>query len=208
MLKLVVFDCDGVMFDSRETNRAYYNHLLETFECQAMTEEDVDFVHVHNVFDSVEYIFRTHPHINMDEVEKYRSQLDYAPFLNRMIMAPDLLEFLKAISPRYHRAISTNRTNTMDMVLDIFSLRPWFEFVVTAQTAPRPKPAPDGLYMILDHFGLQVNEAVYIGDSNVDREHCASVGMEFIAFRNQELEAHHHVDTFMKILTLPPFTKP
>jgi len=208
MLKLVVFDCDGVMFDSRETNRAYYNHLLDTFECQAMAEEDVDFVHAHNVFDSVEYIFRNHPHINMEEVEKYRGQLDYAPFLDRMVMAPDLLEFLKAISPRYHRAISTNRTNTMDMVLDIFSLRPWFEFVVTAQTAPRPKPAPDGLYMILEHFDLQVDEAVYIGDSSVDRDHCASVGMEFIAFNNQKLQAHHHVDAFMKILTLPPFTKP
>ena len=120
-------------------------------------------------------------------------------------MAPDLLDFLEAISPDYHRAISTNRTNTMDMVLDIFKLRPWFEIVVTALTAPRPKPAPDGLYMILDHFGLQVEEAIYIGDSSVDRDHCAAVGMELIAFNNPELEAPYHVDCFMDVLKLPPF---
>ena len=28
MLKLIIFDCDGVLFESREANRHYYNHLL------------------------------------------------------------------------------------------------------------------------------------------------------------------------------------
>jgi len=206
MLKLVIFDCDGVMFDSRETNRAYYNQLLTKFSCPPMDEDEVGYVHIHNVFDSVSHIFRNHNHVDMDAVHSYREVLDYTPFLNHMLMAPDLLEFLQVISPDYHRAISTNRTNTMDMVLDIFKLRPWFEIVVTALTAPRPKPAPDGLHMILDHFGLQVKEAIYIGDSSVDRDHCAAVGMELIAFNNPDLEAHHHVDCFMDILKLSPFT--
>jgi beta-phosphoglucomutase-like phosphatase (HAD superfamily) len=207
MLKLVIFDCDGVMFDSRETNRAYYNQLLKNFDCKAMDEEEIEFVHAHNVFDSMEYIFRNHSHISTDEVDSYRCNLDYTPFLDRMIIAPDLIEFLEIITPKYHRAISTNRTNTMDMVLDIFKLRSRFEFVVTALTAPRPKPAPDGLHMILNHFGLQVNEAIYIGDSNVDRDHCVSVGMELIAFNNPELKANYHVNCFMDILTLLPFRK-
>ncbi|MEA2114218.1 MAG: HAD hydrolase-like protein [Thermodesulfobacteriota bacterium] len=205
MLKLVVFDCDGVMFDSRETNRAYYNQLLAGFNCSPMDEEEVGYVHAHNVFDALAHIFRNHDHINMDTVNRYREELDYTPFLHQMLMAPDLLQFLEAISPNYHRAISTNRTNTMDMVLDIFNLRPWFEMVVTALTAPRPKPAPDGLYMILDHFGLQVDEAIYIGDSSVDRDHCAAVGMELISFNNPGLEAPYHVDCFMDVLKLPPF---
>ena len=207
MLKLVIFDCDGVMFDSKETNRAYYNQLLAQFNCPPMDEEEASYVHTHNVFDSVAHIFRNQAHVDMDAVERYREGLDYTPFLNHMRMAPDLLQFLQVISADYHRAISTNRTNTMDMVLDIFKLRPWFELVVTALTAPRPKPAPDGLHMILNHFDLQVEEAIYIGDSNVDREHCASLGMELIAFNNPKLEARYHVDCFMDILTLPPFSK-
>jgi beta-phosphoglucomutase-like phosphatase (HAD superfamily) len=205
MLKLVIFDCDGVMFDSRETNRAYYNQLLSRFNCPPMDEDEAVYVHIHNVFDSMAHIFRNHDRIDMNAVHRYRETIDYTPFLNHMIMAPDLLEFLQVISPRYHRAISTNRTNTMDMVLDIFKLRPWFEMVVTAQTVSRPKPAPDGLYMIMDHFDIQVNEAIYIGDSSVDRDHCAAVGMELIAFNNPSLEASHHVDCFMDILKLEPF---
>jgi len=125
-----------------------------------------------------------------------------------MNMEPDLIEFLELIKPRYRIAISTNRTNTMDAILDMFNLRPWFEMVVTALTAPRPKPAPDGLHMILKHFKLTPQDAIYIGDSDVDREHCSSVGIPLIGFKNPALAADYHVDNFMAIADLPPFVEP
>lgn len=205
MLKLVIFDCDGVMFNSREANRAYYNRLLDAFNCPPMNEVEVDFVHIHNVNDSVTHIFRNHPQVDADAIDLYRTKLNYSPFLQYMNMEPDLIDFLKLIKPRYHTAISTNRTTTMDMVLDMFKLRSWFEIVVTALTATRPKPAPDGLYMILEHFKLQPEEAIYIGDSDIDREHCASVGIPLIAFKNPNLSADYHVQNFMDIAGLPPF---
>ncbi len=207
MLKLVIFDCDGVLFDSREANRAYYDHLLAKFGCPPMDGEELDFVHSHNVSDSIAFIFRNHDQVRQEAVDRYRLELDYTPFLKYMVMEPDLPDFLRIIKPRYHTAISTNRTNTMPMLLDIFGLEPWFEQVVTALDPPRPKPAPDGLHMILDNFGLTVDEAIYIGDSTVDLEHTGNVGMELIAFRNPDLAADYHVTSFMEILELPPFQK-
>lgn len=104
MLKLVVFDCDGVMFSSREANRAYYNDLLRAFSCPPMNEVELDFVHVQNVFTSVAYIFRNHPQVDMTEVNRYRRHLDYTPYLRHMEMEPDLPDFLRLIRPRYHTA--------------------------------------------------------------------------------------------------------
>lgn len=205
MLKLVVFDCDGVMFSSRECNRVYYNHLLDAFDCPPMDEAELEYVHIHNVTNAVLHIFRHHPQVSMDAVNAYRVGLDYTPYLQYMEMEPDLMEFLHTIKPRYHTAISTNRMDTMDTILETFALRPWFDMVVTAVTAPRPKPAPDGLLMILDRFQVRPHEAIYIGDSVIDQEHCHGAGVDLIAFRNPELDARYWVHAFKDILLLPPF---
>jgi phosphoglycolate phosphatase-like HAD superfamily hydrolase len=207
MLKLVVFDCDGVMFDSREANQVYYNHLLERFGCPLMDAEELDYVHSHNVMDSIRHIFRKHEQISMEAVNSHARAHDYTPYLRYMIMAPDLPDFLRRITPHCHRAVSTNRTSTMELILDLFGLREHFEIVMTAANAPKPKPAPDALHVILKHFGLRTDEAVFIGDSTVDRDHCAAAGIDLIAFKNPSLEARWHVNSFLEILELPPFAE-
>ena len=147
-LKLVVLDCDGVMFDSREANRAYYGHLRERFGRPPLTEEEVGFVHAHPAPESVPFIFREWPQ-DIERVNAYRAALDYTPFLRQMAIEPDLLEFLAAVRPPLLTAISTNRTSTMAAVLDTFGLRPHFDLVVTALDVERPKPHPEALLKIL-----------------------------------------------------------
>ena len=39
-IKVAIFDCDGVMFDTEKTNMAYYNRILEHFEQPPMTTDN------------------------------------------------------------------------------------------------------------------------------------------------------------------------
>ena len=55
--RLVIFDCDGVLFESREANRAFYNHLLTGFGKAPLTEEALRYVHMHTVFEAVDFLF-------------------------------------------------------------------------------------------------------------------------------------------------------
>lgn len=203
-LKLVIFDCDGVMFDSLAANLHYYNQILAQFGHPPMDREELDYVHVHHVLDSIRHIFRHHP-ADYQAALAYREGLDYTPFLRYMTMEPDLLEFLEFLRPRYKTAISTNRADTMAKVLDLFHLRDYFEKVVTVLDVRQPKPHPEALFQILDHFACRVEEAIYIGDSMVDREHTAAVGMRLIAFKNPTLPAEFRVESFMAITQLPIF---
>ncbi|MEA3469341.1 MAG: HAD-IA family hydrolase [Thermodesulfobacteriota bacterium] len=204
-LKLVIFDCDGVMFDSKFANQTYYNHLLQHFDYPVMDDEELEFVHIHNVNESTRHIFRHYPEQNLQEVDLFRQETGYAPFLQYMKMEEDLIQFLDICTPRYQLAVSTNRTNTMEPILDIFKLKDYFVKVMTAENARRPKPAPDALLEILEHCNCQADEAIYIGDSIIDREHSAGCGMRLIAFKNENLPAEYHVSSFIDILKLPPF---
>ncbi|MCK5195672.1 MAG: HAD-IA family hydrolase, partial [Desulfobulbaceae bacterium] len=142
---------------------------------------------------------------DLPKAEKYREDLDYHPFLQHMNMEKDLVEFLQFLQPDYKMAISTNRTTTMKNILQIFGLAPYFGKVVTTFDVERPKPHPDALIAILNHYRLEADQAIYIGDSIIDRQHADSVGMDLIAFKNSNLDAEYHVNSFMEILKLPPF---
>jgi len=205
MLRLIVFDCDGVMFDSKKSNTMYYNYLLAHFGLPPMSSCEEDFVHINNVMESIKHIFRHSPQPSLEEVDAFRLQTDYGPFLQYLEMEPDLRAFLELTSPRFHLAISTNRTNTMIPLLKSYGLEKYFGMVMTAATAPRPKPAPDGLLTILDHFGCRPEEAIFIGDSYFDEQHAAACKVPLIAFKNPALQARYHVRSFMEILELPPF---
>jgi HAD superfamily hydrolase (TIGR01509 family) len=202
--RLVVLDCDGVMFDSREANRAYYGHLRGRFGRPPLTEDEVAFVHAHPAPESVPHIFRAWPG-DLPAVDAYRATLDYAPFLRLMRIEPDLLGFLGAVRRVMKTAISTNRTSTMAAVMESFGLAPWFDLVVTALDAPRPKPHPDMLLTILERLGVRAEEGVFIGDSQVDVDHARSVGMPIVAFRSPALDADWHAASFTEALALPPF---
>jgi phosphoglycolate phosphatase len=203
-LKLVIFDCDGVMFDSRDANRIYYNHLLEKFGYPLMDREEEDYVHSHNVLDSVSFIFRNNPH-EIKKVHAFRQTVDYTPFLQYMRLEPDLKEFLRFLKPKFYTAISTNRSTTMPAVMEMHGLDPFFDLVVTSLDVQQPKPHAEALLKILNHFELSANQAVYIGDSMVDREHTAEVGMRLISFKNTTLPAEYHVNSFLDIPNLPIF---
>ncbi|NOX25041.1 MAG: HAD family hydrolase [Deltaproteobacteria bacterium] len=201
-LKLVIFDCDGVMFDSIEANRAYYNTILQYFHHPPMDDDELRFVHVSHVEDSVRHIFRRY-NDDWREIEKYRASQPYTPFLQYMRLEADLPEFLNFLMPDIARAISTNRANTMSSILEMFDLAKYFDKVVTSVDVKNPKPHPEALHKILAHFRLTVPECIYIGDSQVDAEHTAAVNMRLIAFKNPELTADYHVNSFTEITKLP-----
>lgn len=207
MLKLIVFDCDGVMFDSKAANLKYYNSVLDHYGLGPMDESEEEYVHMASVRDSIIHIFRNNPEITYDTIRAYLAELTYAPFLPYMKMEADLVEFLDTVKPSYRLAISTNRSNTMIPLLQEHNLQHYFEKVVTAITAKRPKPAPDGLLEILDHFSCHPSEAIFIGDSIADEQQAATCQVDLIAFKSPKLSAAYHVGSFMEILNLPPFTQ-
>lgn len=203
-IKLIVFDCDGVMFDSRPANKEYYNYLLKYFQKPEMDENELEYVHIQSVDRCLQHIFRNHHDIARREIEKLRESLDYKTFLKYFVMEQDLIAFLTMAKERnIYLAISTNRADTMQLLLDEFALTPYFQKVMTSATATRPKPAPDGMLEILDFFGVRKEETVFIGDSMVDYHHAANSGVRLISFKNKELPTPFHIKTFMEIWSLP-----
>ena len=182
----VIFDCDGVLFDSRQANINFYNHLLAHFNLPPMKDEEIAFVHMGTADESIRHIFRGTSYI--EEAQKYRMQMDYSPFINDMIMEPGLKELLGRLKSRYGLAVATNRSNTIGYVLESNGLKEFFDIVVSSLDVAYPKPHPESIQKILAFFELRPDQAVYIGDSLIDHETARAAGVYFVSYRNRGLD--------------------
>lgn len=199
-IKAVIFDCDGVLFDSRQANVNFYNSIRAHFGLSPMSKEEEDYVHIHTAYESVKYIFRDTPYI--DVAQQYRIEKDYSPFIKDMKMEPGLRQLLKRLKPFFGLAIATNRSNTIGPVLEYFGLKEFFDIVISSLDVKNIKPHPESLYKILDYFGISNKHAVYVGDSIVDYKMAKAANVIFIGYKNKELEADYHVDYLLQIADL------
>jgi HAD superfamily hydrolase (TIGR01509 family) len=191
-LKVVIFDCDGVLFDTEAANRAYYNHILTHFGKPAMTTDQFVFAHQHTLNEALAHLFDTEE--NIAAVHAYRQTMDYNRFLKLLRIEPHLIALLSKIKPKLKTAIATNRSDTMDRLLAEFNLTEQFDLVVTSFDIPRPKPHPDSLLKILSYFKIVPYQALYVGDSQVDAEAAAAAKIPFVAYRNEKLPAPYHIE--------------
>ncbi|MBN2372820.1 HAD family hydrolase, partial [bacterium] len=113
---VVIFDCDGVMFDSRQANINYYNYLLSRFGLPPMTDDKIDFIHSYTADESVRYIFGGTPYL--EQAMELKKGIDYTPFIRDMVMEPGLRELLDKLKPDFGLAVATNRSTTMPSVIE------------------------------------------------------------------------------------------
>jgi phosphoglycolate phosphatase-like HAD superfamily hydrolase len=195
-LKGVAFDVDGVIFDSKAANRKYYNLIRERLGLPPMNPEQEDYVHMHAVKESLAFIV---PEELWPEVPAARKSVDYREVLPELSMEPGLKELLYTLrSVGLRTAVYTNRTTTLDLVLDMFGLRSSFDLAVSASEV-RAKPHPDGMQRILSFWRTRPVRIAYVGDSEVDAEVARRCGVPFWAYKNHELMAQMFVDDFFTL---------
>jgi len=206
MFNCYIFDCDGVLFDSIQANIEFYNYLLKSFGKPLMTPEQIHYIHMATAEESVDYLFRNDP--RREEAQQLRLDTDYHRFIPYMKLAPGAREVLQSLKNQGKKlAICTNRSTSMEAILEQFDLVEIFDCVVTALDVKKPKPDPEGLLLVLKTLDASPEEALYIGDSPLDEEASRLAGIPFAAYRCPDLEADYHIDTFEEILSLQPMTK-
>jgi phosphoglycolate phosphatase-like HAD superfamily hydrolase len=179
MLELVIFDADGVLFDSTEANTAYYNEIFARIGEPAMSpvEEKA------GVFMSAPQVFELRAAGDQARIARMREvarTMDATPFFRLMRPFPQLRAFLLEIKRRYRIGLATNRSATIPGIIDFLGLSGIFDSVASARDKVRPKPAPDIIELCLQRAGVTADRAVYVGDAETDRIASESARIRFI----------------------------
>jgi len=198
--RCVIYDCDGVLFDSIETNRRLYNYICTSIGRSPLTEEELKYAHMHTVFQAIHFIFR-----NAESLERKALELlpgidpkEYIPYLK---MEPNLLETLKILRETgVFRAINTNRSTSMKYVMDWFDLWPHFDLVITSLDVRNPKPHPESIEKIIETFHVERRQTVFVGDSEIDKQAAESAGVIFVAYKNRQIANEFFIDDHLALI--------
>ncbi len=203
-LKCVIYDCDGVLFDSFEANTRLYNDLCALVGRVPLRGDEMQYVHTHTVYEAIRFIFGKEDGLEKKALESLK-EVDLRNYIAYLKMEPHLFQTLQELKERgILRVINTNRTTSMKHIMERFNLWPYFELVVTALDVKNPKPHPESIEKIIAAFQLKKEEAVFVGDSDVDQQTAESSGVRFIAYKNRgitsDLLIEDHLDLFRLVL--------
>ena len=185
----IIFDCDGVLIDSREANIQYYNYLRSYLGLPPLAKELEDFVQAGTVKEVLDVIIPAalRPLIR-DAVRKVSYVNDIMPRITHYPGLHGVLDLCKEAG--IPMGIDTNRRDGMNIIMDNCRLHGYFDPVVLVDTVPQPKPAPDGVFLIAEKWGLEPSSLLFIGDSASDSGAAKSAGVPFLSFQNQSLAKH------------------
>lgn len=197
MLELIIFDADGVLFDSTESNTAYYNEIFRRIGEPPMSPAEE---HA-GVFMSAPQVFQLRAAGDMERIARMREiarTLDAEPFFNLLRPYPQLRSFLLQMKRAYRVALATNRSATIPAIIDYLGLAGVFDAVASARDKVKPKPAPDIIELCLARAEVKPEGAVYVGDSETDRIAAEAACTKFIGV-GRRVDHQHRIDSLAEL---------
>jgi phosphoglycolate phosphatase-like HAD superfamily hydrolase len=184
MIAGVIFDCDGTIVDSRELIVPFYDWVFAQVGLPPLDSADPEVVAIALSRSDAEVFAHVVPDpADRRRVHGFLSGLDPADFLSTMTLEPYALEVLRELRFHYRLAIATNRGPDMGALVRHFGFDAYVDTVVTAADVQNPKPHPEMLLVAAERLGLTAEQALYVGDTEVDGLAAAAAGMPFICYQ-------------------------
>jgi len=198
MKKIVIFDMDGTLIDSKKDITISINHVREVNHNLSPLSEDfiVDAINM-EVRNLPKLFYDTELYESRDReiFEKhYKEQCVHNPYLYDGVL--DLLQTFK--SHDISLSVATNAptifAKTMLGHLEVAEL---FDVIIGADAVKASKPDPEMIHRILNHYNFNALEdkAWMIGDNSKDMDSAHNAGIEaiFAAWGFSTYGEHHTV---------------
>ena len=198
--KAVIYDCDGVILDSIESNYIFYNRIMEGLgrpPIDRLCQVSERVLHTFSYLDVMEHFFGNDP--QKDEALAIGQTIRYRELMPYMRREEELVETLEQLKGHVELAVCTNRATSMEMIIEDFGLEGFFSCIMTAGKVRHPKPHPEPLLTVLEYYAIAPQEALFVGDSAVDMQAAQAAGVPFIAYKS-DLPALGRIERHSQLL--------
>jgi len=189
MIKLVIFDLDGVLIDACEIHRIALNSALkEVCNYEIPMNEHYSKYNGLPTKIKLKKLFENGI-ITKDKIEKIENlkQKKTLEFINKDIHKDkekvDMMEKLKNKNIMISCYTNSIR-NTAEVMLQNSGIFNFLDILITNEEVKNPKPDPEGYLKILDFFNLEPKNSLIVEDSEVGIEAAKASGCNYIPVKS------------------------
>lgn len=204
-VRLIIFDLDGTLVDSRIDITNAINYALKDYGIGPYTVEEITSLVGRGITKLIEDLIKPYKEIPINNVierflEHYERHIidNTRPYAGVKETLEELRDYKKAV-------ISNKREYLSKKALEGLGLLRYFEIVLGSDSTPEKKPSPLPVRMVLEKLNIPASEAVIVGDSDLDIKAGKSAGVLTIAvsygYRPRELllEADHIINNIREL---------
>lgn len=191
-IKVVIYDCDGVIVNSDNAILKYYSWLAKISGVSMPDFSDEKFKRIVLSYteDGIIDVISNGDESIKNKLYHTIKTVPYKSGFEDIILEPTLKDGLEIVKKHgIFMAVDTNRGRSLADLLTYFNIREYFSYLVTSRDVENPKPNPEGVYKICEYYNVEPREVLFIGDSMTDYHAAKSSGAKFIAYKNTLNEA-------------------
>lgn len=193
----VVYDCDGVLVDSREANAAYYTHILAQFNMPPVSTDQLHMIQMLSASRVIDFLFEGTA--LTVEARAFERSITDGRFLELTRREPHVVDALTILRKDRKTSVVSNRGKSLRPLLAFHGIGDLFDVIVGSNDVEHEKPDPESLGIVMSRLSLRADQMLYIGDSEIDELLCRQAGVTFVSYKNQALDALLNINDHLDI---------